>query len=675
MKHVLSILLASAFVLAACEKKSETPNPEVETPDFSVEQKVLTQGSLDVKVTPKDNENTYYFSVITKKEWESTYKEDANALIEAYKSWFTQLAEQSSLSLEDFLKNALLSGMQNYQFRSLVPQTEYIFFVYGVDYNGVATTELKIVPFTTPAASLNVDATFNIDPVEVGTTYFKVKIRCSDPSIFYYYDVLVPSVYEEYCDSDPAKIPAYMTEYLSSLKSENDTYAAMSMAEFISYITVEGESEYDTALSEAANSLLPETEYPVFAIGIANDGTFTTNATVVMVKTAETPKNEWQISDEQITDIQYNVEVTPAYDEVYALVLERKYYFEGATTEQMVDDLLAARKGVFTDDLCTGRTRAEFTNLIPNEDYYLFMIACTLDGKPKTGEKFNTKIHEFKTNVATNTGAEYSIDVFNVAKTTAQISVSVNAAGEGQTFLTNFISKADLEKYMTSMGESEALEKHMDELIDKKLDEWNETYSQMDRKEFLSRLLPNESKTGVGNYIDIGGLTAGTTYYAYVIGIKADGTYTTKPFKKEFTTIADAKSKITLSASMTAWMYDEIYPNKTNYTVSAMGSPYASVRGVYCKSFIATDEWAGKSATEIEELLKKEPSGMYGSATANLTVERGTKFYVYFIGVDTDIVSTDILKVTHESRAEGSSNTGMGVGVAIDKTETIAISR
>ena len=66
---------------------------------------------------------------------------------------------------------------------------------------------------------------------------------------------------------------------------------------------------------------------------------------------------------------------------------------------------------------------------------------------------------------------------------------------------------------------------------------------------------------------------------------------------------------------------------------------------------------------------------MYGSATANLTVERGTKFYVYFIGVDTDIVSTDILKVTHESRAEGSSNTGMGVGVAIDKTETIAISR
>ena len=45
------------------------------------------------------------------------------------------------------------------------------------------------------------------------------------------------------------------------LKDENNTYSKMSMAEFISAITVEGEAEYDTALSEAANSLVPEMEY------------------------------------------------------------------------------------------------------------------------------------------------------------------------------------------------------------------------------------------------------------------------------------------------------------------------------------------------------------------------------------------------------------------------------
>ncbi len=118
----------------------------------------------------------------------------------------------------------------------------------------------------------------------------------------------------------------------------------MSMAEFISAITVEGEAEYDTALSEAANSLVPEMEYPVFAIGIANDGTFTTNATVQMVKTAETLPNDWILTDEKTTDIQYNATIVPKWDEAYAVILERKMYFEGASDEEMVNDSRCKRR-------------------------------------------------------------------------------------------------------------------------------------------------------------------------------------------------------------------------------------------------------------------------------------------------------------------------------------------
>lgn len=673
MKRILAFFLAATFILAGCQKNNGNDNPETNS-DFTVEQTSLTQGSLDVRITPKDNENTYYFSVITKKDYQTNYESDPEKLAAAYLAWFNDLASQSGLAIEDFLANALLSGMQNYQFRTLVPETEYVFFVFGVDYSANLTTSVDVVPFTTPKVVLNKDAKFTITPTEIGATWFKVKISCSDPSVFYYYDVMLPSVYESVCGSDPSNIPAYMTTYLTSLKEENDTYKAMSEAEFIAHITVEGEIEYDTALSEAANSLVPEMEFPVFAIGIANDGTYTTEPTVVWVKTAETPRNDWQLSDEQLTDIQYNATVTPAYDEAYAVILERTMYFEGETDEQMVNDLLAARKGTFMDDLVIERSKVEFTDLIPDEDYYLFLIACTPDGQPKTGEKLNVKKHALRTKSATATGATYALKV-NPSKTDATVYVTGDNAAENQTYMLNYISKADLAKLTASEGnETAALKKACDDMLDAQLKSWNESHSassQMDRKEFLSRCLLKDISTGTS--FQFTGLATGTAYVAYVIGLKADGTYTTEPFKKEFTTISDVTSKISLSVGMTAWVWEEMVPNMTNYTISATGQPYANVKAVYCKYFTGNDEWAGKPASEIAELLQKEPEGLYGSATASFKIERGIKFFVYFIGVDTDEISTDIIKATHTSKVEGSTGTGMGKSVSIDNTETIAV--
>lgn len=690
MKRIFSFLLAAALFVTACDKNNggtDTP-PEPANSDFTIEQTALTQGSLDVKITPKDNEGTYYFSVITKKEWQTNYQSDTEVLAAAYKTWFESLAASAGVSTEELLKNALLKGMQTYQFRQLVPETEYVFFVYGVDYTGAATTPVTVQEFATPKVTLNPNATFTITPTEIGSTYFKVNISCSDPSVFYYYDVLLPDVYETYCDSKPENIPSYMATYLSSLKSENNTYSKMTMAEFISAITVEGEAEYDTALSEAANSLVPEMEYPVFAIGIANDGTFTTNATVQMVKTAETPTNDWEIKDEKVTDIQYNATIYPKWDEAYAVILERKMYFEGASDAEMVNDLLAARGGSFLEDLCITRAKVEFTNLIPNEDYYLFLIACTPDGAPKTGEKLNIKKVDVKTEAAKPTGAVYTLNVYNVTKTTAKISVSVNTEGEGQTFLTNFITKADLESRAAASSESEALKKHMDELIDSSLESWNAGHpnSKMDRKEFLSRLLPGESQTGASSAAEISGLKEGTDYYAYAIGIKADGTYTTESFKKEFKTIEAKQSKVSVSMKMVARNMDEFggsYVGQTQYNISADALPYASAGKIYTKAFTGTDEWAGKSSEELVTLLLKETPTLpaedaYGYLVCqhieSFNGARGERFYYYAIAYDSDEIPSDIVKASHLSKAEGGTS-GMWKDITIEKTETIEVAR
>ena len=700
------MLGGAMMLLAGCNKtevQPTTPDSETET-NFNVETTALTQGSISVRITPVDNEEPYYFGVVTKKDFASLYKSDAETLQEAYIKWFEDVAGQKELNVEEFLSQALLTGMQNYQFRSLDPQTDYIFFVFGVSYKNEPTTTPETFEFKTRRATLKKDAVISITEVEKGSTWFKVKFDCNDPDIFYYGDVMLPDIYEQYCGSNPDNIPAYVTSYLTALKEENDEFNAMSMAQFISYITVSGESEYDTALTDVANSLLPEMAYPVFAIGIANDGSFTTEPVVKMVSTGETERNNWILSDKKVTDIQYDVTVYPAYDEVYAAILERDCYFEGLSDEQCVNELLAARKGSFLADLVTGRGKLQFSNLIPNEDYTLFLIACTPDGLPKTGDKLNVKKDPVKTLEATPTNAVYSVKVYNVTKTAASVSISGDTAAEGQTYMLNYITKARLIELATkeeeanggstgsegeSTGEgteggevtpivpSEAsfqtvLKRDCDEFIDASLKAWNDSKpnAQMDRKEFLSRSLLSD--VGVGSSYRWGGLTPGTEYVAYAIGLKADGTYTTKAYTYEFKTIEDIQSQIHLVVGMKAWMYEEYYPNKTNYNISATGEPYNQVQGVYCKYFIENDEWAEKTGAEIEELLKKERPGSNGSVIANPTVERGKTFFVYFIGVDKEGISTHISKVTHTSRVEGGDN-GMAKDVKIDKLETINV--
>ena len=673
----MPMCIAAAVLFFGCNKENATPGGQTPTPPqtkFNIEQTALTQGSFSARITPADNEAPYYFGVVTKKEFNEKYGDDTEVLQEAYIGWFNEMATANGLSLNEFLSNALLSGMQDYQFRALDPETEYLFFVFGVSYEGKVTTETETLEFKTPKAVLKENAKIDISLVEAGSTWFKVKFDCSDPDIFYYYDVMTPDVYEQYCGSNPENIKSYMESYLSAMKSENDTFKAMTMAQFITSLTVSGEKEYDTALSEAANSLLPEMSYPVFAIGLGNDGSFTTEPFVQMISTTESPKNDWVTMEETVSDTDYKVTIVPAWDEVYAAILERTTYFQGLTDQESVEALLAARKGSLMNDLYTGKINFTASSLIPSEDYTLFLIACTPDGLPKTGDKLNVKKIAVTTAVATMTGAVYSVKVYDITKTDAKVSVSGNTAAEGQTYMLNYITKERLAALAATEGsESAAYKKACDELIDSRLESWNSGHADaaMDRKEFLSRSLLTDIASGT--YYDIPDLTAGTTYEMYVIGLKADGTYTTEPFVSEFTTVADKKSQISLSVGMTAWMWDDIFPNQTNYTVSATAKPYNLAGGAYCKYFLGADEWSGKSGAEMEELLKKEQAGLYGSASANFRIDRGTKFFVYFIGVDTDGVATDIIKVTHTAREEGSSGTGMGMNVSIDKTETIPV--
>lgn len=686
MKRILALLCAAATLTLSCKKSSSEPAPGPESKDFTIEQTDLTQGSFGVRITPNDNEGTYYFNVISKEDFAKLYSSDSDKLTAAYKAWFEQIATANGLALQDILKEALLSGMQNKPYTALVPNTEYVFFVYGLNLDGNATTAVSYYEFKTLEPKLDETVTFNITPTEIKSTYFVFDIEPSNPDIFYFFDIMPAYEYEDQCANDPANIPSFVKTFITSLKTENDTFKAMSWAEFVTYLTKRGKCTYDTQTSETNNSLLPEYDYYVYAIGIANDGSFSTNPTVVKVTTGETPRNEYTVKTSKISDITYEFDIFAKWSEAFAVMMERAIYFEGETDEQMVADLVAANKGDISAYLFADRAKGSFTDLIPDEDYYVFIFACNTNGTPKKGEKANIVKVPIRTKTASPTGATYTIKVSNISKTTARVNVSGDDKATGQTFLLNYVTKAEFDAGVAASSEKEFLQKHMDAKIDASLKEWNESHAKLDRKEFLSRLLPGESVFGTGTYVDWEGLTAGTEYYAYVIGIKADGTYTTEPFKTLFKTIEEKKSKVSISMAMSARNMDEFggsFVGQTQYNISADALPYASAGKLYTKAFTGTDEWAGKSSEELVALLLNETpilpaKDLYGYLVCqniqSFNGARGEMFYYYAVAYDSDGIISDIVKTSHLSKAEGGTS-GMWKGVKIDKTETIAVAR
>ena len=111
---------------------------------------------------------------------------------------------------------------------------------------------------------------------------------------------------------------------------------------------------------------------------------------------------------------------------------------------------------------------------------------------------------------------QYELSVSSIAKIDAMVTVRADGNYENETFLFNYITKAE---YDAISGDKTAgLKAHMDAFIDARVKDWNDSHPNsgvMTRKEFLSRALMN-GKEDLFVPIEIGGLTPGTTYYLYV---------------------------------------------------------------------------------------------------------------------------------------------------------------
>ena len=517
-------LTAIAAMLAFAFVSCETPNvdePNTEEPvkpesgkpvvmeDFTVTLTSLHSGDVFLTIEPEDKEMTYWYQLQVKEDMPETDEEILASDIE----YLQYIADYYGTPLGQLLADNLLKGDLEWRYQYLEPNTEYVLYMYGMNTEGVATTTVNQLTFKTTKVE-QLDCEFDILVGDnITSNSFSITIIPSDDTVAYYYDVFPAWMYEEYCLSDAANIPAFMAEYIPALASENGVTVAYAVGAISNY----GSIAHDFTLEDGLEA---NSSYFVFAVGIGADGTTTTEAEVIEVKTAAPPVNTFEVSEGYIEDDRATFYVRPNHSESYVALFELKEYFvengELVSDEEIIAGILAAQGSKIGDHVYSGTATVKDCPMIPNKDYYCLVFGY-FGGEVTTPL---TKV-EFRTKEADMVDADIIVTVAEVTYTEA--SVSFQPYVEPFPHMFNVMPYATYEAYGAN---DKAIKRYNDELIASMWDP-----AKMSREEWLSRALETTY-----NSWRITDLETNTKYIVYAIGLVPDGTYTTEAFTKTFTT-------------------------------------------------------------------------------------------------------------------------------------------
>lgn len=525
IKKLMNMALCGLLLFAAgCQEKPQTQEPDdkpaetvkpedgkpMELENFTVTLTSLHAGDVFLNIEPKDKEQTYWFQLQVKEEMGETDEE----IIAADRSYFDYIATQYGLSLNELLSANLFFGDKEWMYNSLSPKTEYVLYMYGLSTDGEALTAVNQLTFTTPAVA-PVDCDFELVVGDnVTANSFSITIVPSDDHVGYFYDVFPAAMYEEYCLSDPENVPGFVKDYISALATENNMTAPAVVGAISNYGALTDDFNLEDGIQ-------PSSTYYVYAIGIGADGSATTEAKVISVTTGRAPMNTFEVSISSIQDDRASVYVIPSQQETYVALFELQEYMydekgNPLSDEEIIETILAAQGSLITNHMYSSTSSVSECPLIPNKNYWCLVFGY-FGGEVTTPL---TKV-PFKTEPADPQDVDFIITVGETTTTTASVSFQPYIEPTPHMFYYMPYST-----YIEYGGNDDAIKKFNDELVESL---WNP--AKMSREEWLSRAL----ETHYNSWL-IEGLEPNTKYIAYVIGMVPDGTYTTAPFTKEFTT-------------------------------------------------------------------------------------------------------------------------------------------
>lgn len=492
-------------------RQRRNPPPVSGKGDIAISFRNLTSSSVTVDFAAEDKTGTYYFSIIPASDFASYASDDE--LIRGAVASLESLAALHDRDLRDLLAEELRRGNTSRPYEGLTPQTVYVAFAFGLTTECEVTSALSKAEFTTLSPE-SVPCTFDLSAEDVTATSLTLHVDPSDNGVAYYFDMMSAQQYAAYCGGSSEGVPSFVTDlYLPSLA---DQYG-LTVAEVVSDIASHGPVQY------AFSGLSVATDYYAFAIGLAADGSTTTAPAVERFRTAGAAQNTFDV---RVTDRGADwadVRVTPLNDEPYLLIPELQEYFEGMNDEEIIDEVLRAYARVLAERTYYGVAQVRESNLVPDRDYWVLVFGYD-NGVPTTP----LMRQAFRTNKSVPVDCTFSLAVKEVGKTT--VKVGVTPSDEAVSYFSYYVPAA---RYEAGGGDDAAVRTYTDEVIDE-LVRHNEGWP---RCEVLQAILARGSGTWT---LDEGSLTPATDYYAYAVGMTADGTFTTPPVLSErFTTLGE----------------------------------------------------------------------------------------------------------------------------------------
>lgn len=396
-------LMVAAMLFGCNEPTPSTPEPKQQAFKFSGV--VAEHRELRVNIIPQDKEQEYVVFLSEKKHFLANQIDTREELLEDDYIYFTQLAEYYEMGVYDFLTTVgwVVEGDKiGYGAVNLYPDTEYVVYCYGVEFNGdfyEATTEICYTEISTTSPEM-VAADYTID-VDVAGNLATISI---DPKEYegYYYSFVVPETDSYYLYADMAFGDDYLEYYRNTLLDTFDE--ARNEGSAPSSLCHKGKVEFSERLE-------PNKEYVLLVFTLSDDKTpiikslpavkyFTTgqvstsdlildiavtNITPYTAYLTVTPSN----NKESYACLLLSKEQVPPIEDEYELMLNLMEYYEPAIFS-----------GAFSDDIFP---------FMPNSEYVI--LAFGVENNLPTTKLFR---HDFTTAEA-NTSA-VSIESIDIVK-------------------------------------------------------------------------------------------------------------------------------------------------------------------------------------------------------------------------------------------------------------------
>lgn len=379
--NVVTLALLTFVVGCQPDEKNE-PTPDNKDMAFRFEMNTTTHTSVATNIIPEDKSMEYIVFLSELKHFYMNGIDTEQELLEDDYLYFYEMAAEFEMPMRDFLQAAgwLTSGDKlGYRGINLYPDTDYIVYCYGVQFDGeyyTATTDICYTQLRTTTPELR-NITFATEhSVDGNVASFRISPNDYDG---YYYHYIIP-------DYDPFFIHEGMEitdEYITY-------YRNMAADDFQELIDVQGVSKDNfchKGVAEFSKRLDPNTNYMLLTFAVSDDQLpILCSAPEVCYFTTQEPLYSELSIDIEITDItpyEAQLTLTPSSDEPYACVFLTADQFPNSE-----DDLETMNKIIeyYLPAIFTGEHREKLTPLMPSSEYVVAAFGC--DGENPTSELF-----------------------------------------------------------------------------------------------------------------------------------------------------------------------------------------------------------------------------------------------------------------------------------------------